>query len=69
MTQPFKIPPPPPMPDIREALEDVRELEKAVERAKRCWNRTQLVDALRSARHFLDLADRALEAGGEMKTT
>ncbi len=54
-------PPPPPMPDIREALLRVWDLQAAASRAGACWNRTQLKDALRSARHFLDAADKALE--------
>lgn len=53
---PRTYPDPPPMPGVREALLDVIEARKALERAEKAWNATQLEDALRSASFFIEKA-------------
>lgn len=53
--------PPPPMPQVRNAqCVAVAELAKAASRAGAAWSKAQLVDALRSARFWLDEAKREL---------
>lgn len=49
---------PPPTPNIRSSLRMVEEIGKAAERAARCLDETQLHDALRSVRYFLDEAEK-----------
>ncbi|MDK6078962.1 hypothetical protein [Massilia varians] len=55
--QPVKIQP---MPDVRRAVVYVPDAISALERAKEAWNKTQLLDAIRSAEHFLAAAKDAL---------
>lgn len=52
---------PAPMPQVRVALLSVRDLQEAADRAAKAWNLTQLRDALRSVRYFLELAESSLE--------
>lgn len=52
---------PAPMPDVRPALLNVADLAAAVDRAGKAWNKSQLTDALRSARFFLERAEQAAE--------
>jgi hypothetical protein len=61
--------PPRPMPNIVAALVRIQDVQLAVERAAGAWNRAQLEDAIRSARHFLDLADRALDEHADKRWT
>jgi hypothetical protein len=53
---------PPPMPGVRDALIYRPDVIRAVNRMDQCWNKEQLQDAIRSARLFLDLMDRALQS-------
>lgn len=53
--------PTPPMPLVRNALTHMEDVAKAVNRARECWNSEQLRDVLRSARHFIDLAEKELQ--------
>ena len=52
---------PGPMPQVRCALMSVRDLQEAAGRAAQAWNPTQLRDALRSVRYFLEAAEASLE--------
>lgn len=54
--------PPKPIPEIEPALLKVMDAQAALTRASKAWNRSQLEDAIRSARYFLDLADRAIDS-------
>lgn len=51
-----------PMPQIRSALLSVMDAHAATNRALAAWNAEQLRDAIRSARHFLDVAEARLES-------
>ena len=55
-------PPPKPMPDIEPALLKISDARTAIERAEKAWNKSQLQDAIRSARYFLDLAEKAIDS-------
>ena len=55
--QPVKIQP---MPDVRRAALYVPDAISALERARQAWNKAQLLDAIRSAEHFLAAAKDAL---------
>ncbi len=52
-------PPPPPMPDVYNALQHLNDAKAALNRY--CWNRAQVEDALRSAEHFITLAKESLK--------
>jgi hypothetical protein len=56
---------PPPMSDIAPAKAALQELNKAVARANAAWNRTQLVDALRSVRYWTEQAEKAAKIVAE----
>ncbi len=58
MSLPYR--PPQPMPQVQPALLCVRDMQAAAERASGCWNVTQMRDALRSVRYFLEKAEAAL---------
>ena len=64
MPYPLIWPPPPAMPDIREALLDVKEATKALQRGEDAWNKTQLEDALNSAEFFIKKARLHLTTEG-----
>jgi hypothetical protein len=53
---------PTPMPDVQKALLYVPDAEAALLRAKCAWNATQMRDALRSARFFIDKAEEQFDA-------
>jgi hypothetical protein len=55
----------PPMSDIAPAKAALQELNKAVARANAAWNRTQLVDALRSVRYWTEQAEKAAKIVAE----
>jgi len=60
------LPPPvniPPMPGVREAIPQLLEAGKAIGRGIDAWNPAQVEDAIRSARFFMERAERALEVG------
>lgn len=61
MISPEDYPDPPPMPDVRGALLLVRDLSKAVQRASKAWNKTQLRDAMQSVRYFVDFIEKDLQ--------
>ena len=48
------VPPPPPMPDVQEALVHIADAKTALSRT--IWHKSQLQDAIRSAEFFLALA-------------
>lgn len=50
-----------PMPNITPALLKIEDARAAIERASKSWNKSQLVDAIRSVRYFLDIASDSLE--------
>ena len=52
--------PPSPSPDIQGALLTLNDAGAALQRGQAAWNRSQLTDAIRSARYFLDLAEGEL---------
>jgi hypothetical protein len=60
--------PPKPMPEIEPALLKIMDAQAALTRASKAWNRSQLEDAVRSARYFLDLADRAIDSQNTIST-
>lgn len=45
---------PPPMPEVAVRLTSLPDLQKAVARVGECWNPTQLDEALRSVRFWLE---------------
>lgn len=49
-----------PMPAIVPALLKINDAQDALYRASKSWNRSQLIDAIRSARYFLDVASAEL---------
>lgn len=54
-------PPPPPMPNIQSARRTTDDLVKASQRANAAWNKSQMIDALRSVRYWLELAEKVCE--------
>lgn len=59
------LPPPPPMPQIRNALLAMHDAHAATKRGLEAWNPSQLRDAIESARRFIALAaDRLDEEAG-----
>ena len=58
----FQIPitDPPPMQDVARVRHLVQSAHDATMRATRAWNRSQLLDALRSAKDFIALAEANL---------
>lgn len=54
-------PPPQPMPNIRAAHLATDDLVKSAQRANAAWSRSQMVDALRSVRYWLELAESTIE--------
>lgn len=54
-----KIPPAPPMREVLIARMPTLELAKAVDRANVATTTTQMTDALRSVRYWLELAEKA----------
>ena len=57
--------PPPPMPQIQEALLSMADAHAATARGVAAWNASQLRDAIASARRFLDLTEKRLDHVGE----
>lgn len=55
---------PPPMPRIGPARVHIQDALAAMTRADAAWNETQLRDAIRSARYFLDKMESALDESG-----
>ena len=56
------IPPPPPMPSVRPALVQMEFAREAIERGCNAWSRSQVEDAIASARRFLDAAESQMRA-------
>lgn len=52
--------PPKAMPCIQPALLSIHDVRSAVDRAEKSCNKSQLIDAIRSARYFLDIAEGLL---------
>jgi hypothetical protein len=60
MVKPINEINPPPMPGIGGALLCTIEARRALERGELAWNKSQLRDALLSARNFINEAEGAL---------
>jgi hypothetical protein len=56
------------MPRIEPALIHVKGAQEACARAAKCWNETALLDAIRSARYFLYLAECSLPTAPKQQT-
>jgi hypothetical protein len=50
----------PPMPEICTARMRLEDCAEAVQRGLDSWNKTQIIDVIRSARYFLDEAEKSL---------
>lgn len=50
-----------PMPKVSKALVYLPDLQAAVNRAGKAWNKTQLEDALASAKNFIKIMEQSLE--------
>lgn len=64
MTKDRIAPPPPPMPSIQAASHATGDLVKSAQRANDAWTKSQMVDALRSVRYWLELAEKTIEHSG-----
>lgn len=59
---------PGPMPEVAKAQVYLPDAEAALQRAAAAWNPTQMRDALRSLRMFVDRAEEVLEVlGGDQR--
>lgn len=54
------IPDPPPMREVQPAKMHLRDAYRACDRISRAWNKTQMEDALRSLRFYLEKMEKAL---------
>lgn len=61
----FGKPPTTPMPNVERAQIYLPDAEAALQRATAAWNPTQMRDALRSLRTFINKAEAALPADAE----
>lgn len=52
-------PDPPPTPEVAPAVDALKELHQAIERATKAWNRTQLIDAMRSVKYWTGEVEQA----------
>jgi hypothetical protein len=50
---------PPSTPEVAPALPALKELNQAIERAAKAWNRTQLIDAMRSVKYWTQQVEQA----------
>jgi hypothetical protein len=55
------LPPPPPMPSVRPALQHLQDAKVALERP--AWSASQVEDQIRSAEFFISKAKLALQGG------
>jgi hypothetical protein len=53
------------MPNIRAARSATDDLVKSAQRANAAWSKSQMVDALRSVRYWLEQAEKAIEDADE----